>query len=393
MKNKVIFAAAGNGKTYNICAEAIQKAKATNKYVLLLSYTNEGVNSIRNEYSKQNKGVIDSNVIIKTWYSFLLSDWIKPYQCLLNLKFKHFKKELDRNIPENFIRSIAFYQDDKPKWFSSNHIQYFINGAHDIRKDDVSQLAFICNSHSQNKVINRLSSIYEYIFIDELQDYAGWDLELFDILFKSIIPIKCVGDYKQSTYRTNNSTKNKQFRDSKIIDYFVSKEKNNECEIEYNQTTRRFNKSICDYVNTIFNDENTISPKIAGLNEDDENVGVFIIDKCDIDTYCNYYYPTVLRYNSSTNVDSKGCRIFTYGSSKGMTLERVIIYPINTVLPFILKNKEIVSNQTRAKFYVACTRAKYSLVFVVDKEIPDSHFIESEMLLGDKKIKCYKYQS
>ena len=70
MKNKLLFAAAGNGKTYNICSEAIKLAKTTDKYILLLSYTNEGVNSIKLEYAKQNKGVIDSNVIIKTWHSF-----------------------------------------------------------------------------------------------------------------------------------------------------------------------------------------------------------------------------------------------------------------------------------------------------------------------------------
>ena len=209
MKNKVVFAAAGNGKTYNICAEAIQKANKSDKFVLLLSYTNEGVNSIKTEYAKQNKGIIDQNVIIKTWYSFLLSDWIKPYQCLLNLKYKKFSQEFSYNVPENHIRSIAFYQDERPKWYTAEHIQYYINNANDVRRDEVSHLAFICNLHSKGKVLKRLSDLYSDIFIDELQDYAGWDLELFDILFSSNIPITCVGDYKQSTYRTNNSIKNK----------------------------------------------------------------------------------------------------------------------------------------------------------------------------------------
>lgn len=392
MKNKVVFAAAGNGKTYNICAEAIKKAKESNKYILILSYTNEGVNSIRNEYEKQNKGVIDSNIIIKTWYSFLLSDWIKPYQCLLNLKYKDYNRDLDIVIPENYIKSIAFYQEDKPKYFSSEHIQYYINSAKDIRKDDTSQLAFICNLHSCDKVINRLTSIYSEIFIDELQDYAGWDLELFDILFKSTIPITCVGDYKQSTYRTNNSTKNKKFRDSKIIDYFLLKEKKCECVINYSNKTRRFNQSICNYINKIFNDDNSILPYCLGLSENKENIGVYLIDRSDIDAYCNYYQPTILRYNSKTEISNKNCQVFTYGASKGMTLDRTVIFPIKTILPFILKMKDITSNQTRAKFYVACTRAKYSLVFVTNGEIPDSHFVKTELLLGTNKINCYKFQ-
>ena len=50
MNNKVIFAAAGNGKTYNLCKEAINLAKTSKKYILLISYTHEGVISIEKEY-------------------------------------------------------------------------------------------------------------------------------------------------------------------------------------------------------------------------------------------------------------------------------------------------------------------------------------------------------
>mgnify|MGYP003303047242 FL=1 len=81
-------------------------------------------------------------------------------------------------------------------------------------------MAYICNSDSSGKVIKRLEEIYAHIFFDELQDYAGWDLELLLLLFSSTIPISCVGDYKQATFRTNNSLKNKRFRDDKIKDFF-----------------------------------------------------------------------------------------------------------------------------------------------------------------------------
>ena len=92
MNNKVIFAAAGNGKTYNLCKEAINLAKTSKKYILLISYTHEGIISIEKEYKKQNFGVIDYNVKILTWYSFLLQEFIKPYQNLLELKSKIYTK-------------------------------------------------------------------------------------------------------------------------------------------------------------------------------------------------------------------------------------------------------------------------------------------------------------
>ena len=40
MNNKVIFAAAGNGKTYNLCKEAINLAKTSKKYILLIYFLN-----------------------------------------------------------------------------------------------------------------------------------------------------------------------------------------------------------------------------------------------------------------------------------------------------------------------------------------------------------------
>lgn len=94
MKNDVIFAAAGNGKTYNICKEAIGLSSGTKEYILLVTYTNQGVRSLGKEYREQNFGVIDKNVTIMTWYSFLLSEFIKPYQCCLSLRTKNIKKSL-----------------------------------------------------------------------------------------------------------------------------------------------------------------------------------------------------------------------------------------------------------------------------------------------------------
>ena len=87
MNNCVVFAAAGNGKTHSICKEAIALAAESTKYIYLVTYTNEGVRSLEREYKKQNFGVLDQNVVITTWYSFLLSELIRPYQCTLsNLK-------------------------------------------------------------------------------------------------------------------------------------------------------------------------------------------------------------------------------------------------------------------------------------------------------------------
>lgn len=394
MNNKVVFAAAGNGKTYSICKQAKDIVEKQNGCVLLISYTNEGIRSLEQEYRKQNDGILHEKVIIKSWYSFILSEFIKPYQCLLNLKAKIYTKEHDFSVPENFVSSIAFYDDEPPRWFKQKHIQYYINSACDVYPDRTSEFACLCNLHSGGKAISRIENIYTDIFIDELQDYAGWDLELIKLLFESKVSVTCVGDHKQATYRTNNSLKNSKYRDDRIRDFFCLLEKGGKCSVSYDKTTRRFNKEICNYINTIYNDdESAVEENIERESDTEaENIGVYIIDSKNLTEYCNYYNPVILRYNKTSNIVFKHeCTVLNYGASKGATYDRTIIVPVRTVIPFITQQTAITSNQTRSKFYVACTRAKHSVAFAVDNFKENQFFKLTQIDLNGNLIPAFKF--
>ncbi|NLB79575.1 MAG: UvrD-helicase domain-containing protein [Clostridiaceae bacterium] len=396
MNNQVVFAAAGNGKTYAICECAREAINSGNKYVLLISYTNEGIRSLENEYRKQNNGVLHERLIIKSWYSFLLSEFIKPYQCLLQLKIKSGRNEYDTILRENLIRSIAFYQVMPPKrGFKQTHLQYYINGARDIIPDRVSHLAYKCNEDSGGKSINRMERIYSHVFIDELQDYAGWDLEIIKLLFNSAMQLKCVGDYKQATFRTNKSPKNKQYHDEAIRNFFVELEKENLCSLKYATTTRRFNQEICDFINTICPDEeSTVKPDTTLYQEGIEHRGVYLIDIKYLEHYCAVYRPVILRFKRNVDVPFQhSCEIFNYGGSKGATYERTVIIPVGTVLPFLEEQVYISANQTRARFYVACTRAKYSVVFATDDAIENNVFKAVELEIDGEYIPAFKYNN
>lgn len=395
MNNCVVFAAAGNGKTHSICKEAIALAAESTKYIYLVTYTNEGVRSLEREYKKQNFGVLDQNVVITTWYSFLLSELIRPYQCTLQLKYKYYKQELSATIPQNHIKSIAFYQDDDDiRWYNNRHYQYFFNSARDIRKDNVSNLACRCITDSKGLVISRLESLCSHIFFDELQDYAGWDLEVFLHLFASEIAVKCVGDYKQATFRTNNSPKNKQYRDEGIRNFFVAQQKKGLCSIAYENTTRRFNQEICNYINCIHADPDAV---ITPADDPDcvqnaENSGVYIVAEEYMETYCNYYTPAILRYQKNSSIPfPHNCYVTNYGNSKGATYDRVVIIPVGTVVPFITSQTKIVKDQTRSKFYVACTRAKHSIVFVLKDPKSNTLFRPVSLQIGEQEIPALKY--
>ena len=395
MNNKVIFAAAGNGKTYNLCKEAINLAKTSKKYILLISYTHEGVISIEKEYKKQNFGVIDYNVKILTWYSFLLQEFIKPYQNLLELKSKIYKKEVNFVISENYIKSIAFYEEENKnsKFFRKDHIQYYMNNNKDLIKDKVSQFAFLYLDTLEKNVLDRLETIYSNIFFDEIQDCAGWDLEILKKLFTSKIVVTCVGDYKQATFRTNNSNKNSKYRDDKIKIFFEELGQKSQCQITYENNTRRFNKEICNFINTIHNDQDSlVTSEEDSIDNITENIGVYIIKSKYLELYCNYYAPTIIQYNKKTNIKFKHtCKIFNYGTSKGQTFDRTVIIPTATVLDFIFQGKKIEAPQTLSKFYVACTRARHSIVFVIDNIQNTSLFKLNQLNINGNYIPAYKY--
>lgn len=117
------------------------------------------------------------------------------------------------------------------------------------------------------------------------------------------------------------------------------------------------------------------------------------MDNKYLSQYCEYYSPTILRYDKKAKIDfSHNCDVFNYGSAKGATYERVVIVPVRTTLPFIEKQIKIASNQTRAKFYVACTRAKHSVVFATDKPKETSAFKATEIIIADMVLPAYKYE-
>ena len=60
LDNVINVAAAGAGKTYSICSDALKKSEnnRSSKRILILTYTIRGFDSIKSEIKKQNMGLI-----------------------------------------------------------------------------------------------------------------------------------------------------------------------------------------------------------------------------------------------------------------------------------------------------------------------------------------------
>ncbi|MFR1672372.1 MAG: UvrD-helicase domain-containing protein, partial [Candidatus Gastranaerophilaceae bacterium] len=79
--NYFLHAVAGSGKTTKLVKLAL---RAKNKKILITTYTNKNTNEIKNKIIEKF-GYIPENIEVKTWFGFLLSDCIRPYQRVLGL--------------------------------------------------------------------------------------------------------------------------------------------------------------------------------------------------------------------------------------------------------------------------------------------------------------------
>lgn len=370
LNNIVIMAAAGAGKTHDICKEVIENAKTTNKKILITTYTNKGIESIEKEYKKQNNGVIDKNVVILSWFQFLLRELVKTYQSSILNKI-------------NIINSIDFNHQYGYINFNSRGTPKHYMLTNNILSNTVSEFAIDSNIKSNNKVIQRLGEIYSHIYIDEIQDLAGEDIEILNLLFNSKIQIQCVGDVKQSTYTTYNAKKNKKITGIHVIDFFKELERKGIITLLFNNKTRRFGREICEFSNSICNDKNNRIESDKIYKE--ENQGVYLLDKKDFENYFKIYKPTILKFDAKTKIDYDS---LNFGQCKGMTFDRVAIFPNK-------KYKEFLQNGTSldspCKYYVSATRARYSIVFVVEKLFENDNFKYTNINLEDNSIKVSKY--
>ena len=72
------------------------------------------------------------------------------------------------------------------------------------------------------------------------------------------------------------------------------------------------------------------------------------------------FKPIQLRWNVDTKTNLNYSSM-NFGESKGKTFPDVLIYPTKEMEHWLYNDKVVLKNSTKAKFYVAISRAKYSV--------------------------------
>lgn len=342
--NRIIVASAGSGKTTTIIDLA---CAAIGSRVALVTYTTNNTSSIETLIYRRTSHV-PANVTISTWYSFLLRHMVRPYQ---------------RSLYPKSVKRLYFHNGISAPYSKQENIAgHYFGEAGCIYVDKVSKFACQLIDKTKGKPIHRLEDIFEHLYIDEVQDLAGWDLELIEILMKSRIGVTLVGDHRQATFSTNSAHKNKAYAGAKIIKKFEEWKKAKLCDLEFHIISHRCVQPICDFADRLHPE----MPKTTSLNSVvTGHDGIFAVPERDIGAYMKAFDPQTLRYDRKTkNVPGTP---MNYGASKGLTFERTLIFPNGPLSKFLLTGDPKDAGSI-SKIYVAITRARQSAAIVIKND-------------------------
>ena len=253
----------------------------------------------------------------------------------------------------------------KPVYYGEKDpLQYYFDKTGRIYSDKIAKFVVSSNKNTKGLVFNRIKRIFPNIYVDEIQDLAGYDLEIIKGLYKEGVNLLMVGDPRQVTYLTHNESKNKKYSSGRIEDFVRAFCKEVEIDTLTLNRSYRNHPLICDYANMLY-------PQMAPCQSCSRftsfHDGIFFITPDLVESYINLYHPIQLRDKRSVKV-SDNALVFNFGESKGLTFDRVLIYPTNPMKAWLANASSELKPESRSRLYVAITRAKFSVAFVVDKQ-------------------------
>lgn len=251
---------------------------------------------------------------------------------------------------------------------------------HKVFSDKLSELANELYLKNPSELTERLNSIFDYLYFDECQDFVGYDYEIIKlILTRTGITCVFAGDPRQHTYSTHTSSKYKKY--SGDIASFIQDcvNKKNKRYVTIDETTlvksHRCPRCICDFASLIMPQY----PEMKSVKENSQQEHCLLIKNCDVGNYVDRFNPVALIWNNKAlkNIHPNIKQRYNMGEVKGLDFPNVIVYPTENMLTWINNTTKQLADETRAKLYVAVTRAEITIGIIV----PDDFCLPSESIL------------
>jgi len=289
------------------------------------------------------------------WYSFLIQHIIKPY------------------LPDRYsgarVTGLHFVEGQDPSTYRSG-LDRYLDDEGRVYSTRVGKLAVDVLRASGGSAIDRLERLWDEIYIDEVQDLTGNDLDVVEALLASSIDITLVGDVRQSIYSTSRSDqKNKQYSGLEKVIWFRTLRDRGVCELTEITDTWRCRQEIVDLADSVLPARLAFPATMSHESTETGHDGVFVVSSTDVGAYVTQWKPEVYRHSSQTKLpEAINVHVMNFGSVKGVTVERVLILPTEPIRQLLRRGTPL-TDESASKLYVAITRARHSVAFIVDSVV------------------------
>ncbi|MDI6526269.1 UvrD-helicase domain-containing protein [Pseudomonas otitidis] len=377
MSKILCIAGAGSGKTNKIITESIAEIERGGK-VLVVTYTTSNQQELRRRFVAAF-GRHTNQFVVKGLFSFYLEDMVRPYQQALfarRIDGVFFNERNPHLSPKSTYMLPGRKEQLEDKSYNPRH--FLTQCETKAHTGFLAKLATRIAKETKNAAVARLGDIYSKVYFDEVQDLVGWDYDVLKVLSKVMkSPITCVGDFRQTVYETSFGHKAPQTAAEKIAAFKSMGFKEETLALNW-----RCIQAICTVADAVHKGayQATKSAVDDIPPEFIQHLGVVIVKQSDVLNYIEAYDPMVLRWNvaSGTKFIPARARCYNFGSSKGLGFDRVLILPADSQMHFVLDGVTpfpVDAETAQNKLYVAITRARYSVGFIVpDKKAQGLRF-------------------
>ena len=344
--NDAVVAVAGWGKTEELANAVAREPNPDRVLVLTYTETNQREDTLR---IFQKTAGAKHCASVTGWKAFQLHDNVRPYLPLL--------------YPGIRLRGLSNRDVDLYK--RAGGAARYLTRDGDAYPSLLGKLALDVIGSSKGAAIRRLECLYDSIYIDEAQDLRGNDLCVLERLLKSNISVHVFLDPRQSTLSTAEKDRKykKNYPNAEVIKLYREWEGKGLLDIRYENETHRCIAPIAALSDIIVGDELGFGPTVSVVEPRGRHDGIYIIAKSDLSRYASDHGATLLALQKSEKYGISDSMNFR--KSKGMTRDDVVIVTTGPIEKFLTTGAPL-KPASACGFYVAVTRARYSVALAVD---------------------------
>jgi DNA helicase-2/ATP-dependent DNA helicase PcrA len=330
LDKKIIFAVAGSGKTTYI----VESINEEDRF-LVITYT---VNNLRNISAsiKRKFGYFPQNIEIYTYFKFLYSFCFAPF-----LAYELDARGLFLDFPPR--NTLKFRRTD-PRYYQTTDGKLF--------KNRLAKLLEVKDVIPE--IIKRLEKYYDYLYIDEVQDFGGHDFNFLESILQTSVGVLMVGDFYQHTFDTSRDAKINEGLHDDYISYISRFQK---IGIQFDTTTLsnsyRCSPQICNFITSNLGikieSHRTDQTHVYEISDYDNAKKIF-----SDNSIIKLFYQRSDKYPGFTR---------NWGDCKGEDCYEDVCVLLNATTYSLYQKRELYKSAplTRNKLYVAFSRTRNNL--------------------------------